>query len=105
VSGHVGEAAASPSSREQRYRHWSNYKLIRKRAMKRLKRKAKGGCSLETTMAYLSHAKQTASLRHVAGVLWHANPMQRPEIYNWLKTHGSKSKSWALRHHPQGASA
>jgi hypothetical protein len=87
------------------YRHWANYKLIRKRAMKRLKRKAKGGCSLETTMAYLSHAKQTASLRHVAGVLWQANPMQRPEIYNWLKTHGSKSKSWALRHHPQGASA
>jgi hypothetical protein len=87
------------------YRHWTHYKLIRKRAMKRLKRKAKGGCSLETTMAYLSHAKQTASLRHVAGVLWHANPMQRPEIYNWLKTHGSKSKSRLVRHHPQGASA
>ena len=69
------------------YRHWTHYKLIRKRAMKRLKRKAKGGCSLETTMAYLSHAKQTASLRHVAGVLWRANPDQRPEIYAWLSTH------------------
>jgi hypothetical protein len=70
------------------YRHWANYKLIRKRAMKRLKRKAKGGCSLETTMAYLSHAKQTASLRHVARVLWQANSSQRPEIYSWVKIHG-----------------
>jgi hypothetical protein len=56
--------------------------------MKRLKRKAKGGCSLETTMAYLSHAKQTASLRHVAGVLWRANPTQRPEIREWVSRHG-----------------
>lgn len=71
------------------YRHWTHYKLIRKRAMKRLKRKAKGGCSLETTMAYLSHAKDTASLKHVAGVLWRANPEQRPEIYSWVCRHRS----------------
>jgi hypothetical protein len=87
------------------YRHWANYKLIRKRAMKRLKHKAKGGCSLETTMAYLSHAKQTASLRHVAGVLWQANSSQRPEIYSWVKTHDSKSKNRFVWHHPQGAGA
>ena len=69
------------------YRHWRGYKLIRKRSLKRLKRKARGGCSLETTMAYLSHAKDTASLRHVAGVLWRANREQRPEIYHWLCRH------------------
>jgi RNA-directed DNA polymerase len=75
------------------YRHWPHYKLIRKRALKRLKRKAKGGCSLETTMAYLSHAKQTSSLKHVAAVLWRSNRDQRPEIHCWLKKHGSKSQS------------
>ena len=69
------------------YRHWAHYKLIRKRAMKRLKRKAKGGCNLQTTMAYLSHAKDTSSLKHVAGVLWQANPDQRPEIYSWVCRH------------------
>lgn len=67
------------------YRHWRTYKLIRKRAMKRLKRKAASGCSLQTTMAYLSHAKDTASLKHVAGVLWCANRQQRPEIHAWLQ--------------------
>lgn len=72
------------------YRHWATYKLIRKRALKRLKRKASGGCSLETTMAYLSHAKGTASLRHVAGILWRANPDQRPEIRAWLHKHWIK---------------
>lgn len=69
------------------YRHWMHYKLIRKRAIKRLKRKAKRGCSLETTMAYLSHAKNTASLKHVTGVLWRANPEQRPDIYSWVCRH------------------
>ena len=69
------------------YRHWATYKLIRKRAVKRLKRKARGGCSLETTMAYLSHAKDTASLKHVAGVLWRSNPDHRAEIYSWLSRH------------------
>lgn len=68
------------------YRHWTHYKLIRKRAMKRLKRKAPG-CSIETAMAYLSHAKDTASLRHVAGVLWRGNRQHRPEIYSWMKKH------------------
>jgi hypothetical protein len=69
------------------YRHWRHYKLIRKRAIKRLKRRSKGGCSLETTMAYLSHAKTTSSLKHVTGVLWRANPDQRPEIYAWVCRH------------------
>lgn len=69
------------------YRHWMHYKLIRKRALKRLKRKTKSGCSLETTMAYLSHAKNTASLKHVTGVLWRANPEQRPDIYSWICRH------------------
>uniref|UniRef100_UPI003F699E07 hypothetical protein n=1 Tax=Vulcanococcus sp. TaxID=2856995 RepID=UPI003F699E07 len=67
------------------YRHWRTYKLIRKRSLKRLKRKANGGCSLETTMAYLSHAKDTASLRHVARLLWRGNREYRPEIYCWIR--------------------
>ena len=69
------------------YRHWTHYKLIRKRALKRLKRRSKGGCSLETTMAYLSHSKDTASLRRVTGILWRENREHRPEIYAWLRTH------------------
>ena len=69
------------------YRHWATYKLIRKRALKRLKRKASGGCSLETTMAYLSHSKGTASLRHVAGLMWRENKDYRPEIYAWMQKH------------------
>jgi len=69
------------------YRHWRTHKLIRKRSLKRLKRKASSGCSLETTMAYLSHAKGTASLRHVGKLLWDANPCQRPEIYAWSAKH------------------
>jgi hypothetical protein len=60
--------------------------------MKRLKRKASGGCSLETTMAYLSHSKETASLKHVAGVLWRANPDQRPEMREWLRKHKPLAK-------------
>jgi hypothetical protein len=68
------------------YRHWTHYKLIRKRAIKRLKRRAPG-CSLETAMAYLSHAKDTSSLKHVAGVLWRGNTEHRPEIYAWLCRH------------------
>jgi hypothetical protein len=38
-------------------------------------------------MAYLSHAKQTSSLKHVTGVLWRANPTQRPEIRDWVCRH------------------
>jgi RNA-directed DNA polymerase len=78
------------------YRHWATYKLIRKRALKRLKRKAAGDCSLETTMAYLSHSKDTASLRHVAGLLWRENKEQRPEIYAWLQKHKPQLLSRAL---------
>jgi RNA-directed DNA polymerase len=69
------------------YRHWSHYKLIRKRAMKRLKRKASADCSLETAMAYLSHAKGTASLRHVANTLWREAPQHRCRIHAWVKEH------------------
>ena len=72
------------------YRHWRTYKLIRKRSLKRLKRKAAAGCSLETTMAYLSHAKDTASLRYVARLLWRGNPEHRPEIYTWFGKHRRK---------------
>lgn len=80
------------------YRHWATYKLIRKRALKRLKRKAADGCSLETTMAYLSHAKDTASLKRVAGILWRANPRQRPEIRVWLAEHRPRSLGMAALH-------
>jgi hypothetical protein len=69
------------------YRHWPHYKLIRKRAMKRLKRKTKRGCSLETAMAYLSHAKGTASIKHVTRVLWAQAPEHRPDIYAWVCRH------------------
>jgi RNA-directed DNA polymerase len=69
------------------YRHWCHYKLIRKRAMKRLKRKASDDCSLETAMAYLSHAKETASLRHVANTLWREADQHRCAIHSWVKQH------------------
>lgn len=110
----MGEATASPSppqgldARQERYwlierrckdlclyldaltrnmpRYEKYIKLIRKRAIKRLKRRAPG-CSLETAMAYLSHAKDTSSLKHVAGVLWRGNTEHRPEIYDWVCRH------------------
>jgi hypothetical protein len=69
------------------YRHWTHYKLIRKRALKRLKRRSKGGCSLETTMAYLSHAKTTSSLPCVANILWLHSPEHRCQIHAWIKEH------------------
>ena len=69
------------------YRHWRTYKLIRKRAIKRLKRRSID-CSLETAMAYLSHAKDTASLRFVANTLWRQSPMNRTDIYRWMHRHG-----------------
>lgn len=69
------------------YRHWKNYKLIRKRSLKKLKQKISTNCSIETTMAYLSHAKSTASLRKVASLLWSLNKHQRPEIFYWLVKH------------------
>jgi retron-type reverse transcriptase len=69
------------------YRHWSSYKLIRKRALKRLKRRSAAGCTIESTMSFLSHAKETASLRHVASILWARNREQRPEIRAWLHRH------------------
>jgi hypothetical protein len=72
------------------YRHWSNYKLIRKRAMKRLKRKASADCSLETAMAYLSHAKGTASLPYVANTLWRKAPQHRCRIHAWIKEHAPR---------------
>jgi len=69
------------------YRHWRTYKLIRKRAIKRLKRRSLD-CSLETTMAYLSHAKDTASLRYVANTLWRRSPANRCSIYTCMHKHG-----------------
>lgn len=69
------------------YRHWRTYKLIRKRAIKRLKRRSLD-CSLETAMAYLSHAKDTASLRYVANTLWRRSPANRCSIYVWMHKHG-----------------
>jgi hypothetical protein len=38
-------------------------------------------------LSYLSHAKETASLRRVAGILWSQNREQRPEIRVWLRRH------------------
>ena len=72
------------------YRHWRTYKLIRKRAIKRLKRRSLD-CSLETAMAYLSHAKDTASLKYVANTLWRQSPMHRTDIYRWMHRHGRVS--------------
>lgn len=76
------------------YRHWRTHKLIRKRSLKRLKRKAEG-CSLETAMAYLSHAKDTSSLKYVLELLWRLNSAHRPEIYDWTRSHGSGGASIA----------
>lgn len=69
------------------YRHWKTHKIIRKRSLNRLRRKAKKGCNIETTMAYLSHSKRTASVNYVSKYLWNCNPSQRPEIWFWLKRH------------------
>jgi len=109
VSGHVGEAIASPSPPEgldpRQERYWLIERRCKdlclyldKRALKRLKRKAANGCSLETTMAYLSHAKDTASLKRVAGILWQANPRQRPEVRAWLAEHRPRSLGMAALH-------
>ncbi len=75
------------------YRHWPGKRLIRKRAIKAIRRKAPG-CSLETAMAYLSHAKGTASLPHVANTLWREAPQHRCRIHAWIKEH-------APRYYPQ----
>ena len=99
MSGHVGEATASPSPREQRY--WL------------IERRCKDLCLyldvLTRNMPRYEKYVLSAKMREIGYLCLElaiaANPMQRPEIYNWLKTHGSKSKSRLVRHHPQGASA
>lgn len=68
------------------YRHWRSYKILRKRAIKRLRRRALH-CSRETAMAYLSHAKDTASLRYVANTLWRQAPEHRCQIHAWVREH------------------
>ena len=68
------------------YRHWPGKRLIRKRAIKAIRRKAPG-CSLETAMAYLSHAKGTASVAYVANTLWRHAPEHRCKIHAWIKEH------------------
>jgi retron-type reverse transcriptase len=69
------------------YRHWENYKIIRKRSLVRIKKKAKHNCSLETVMAYLSHAKDTASLHYVASIFWNYSPQHQFMIADWLFRH------------------
>lgn len=68
------------------YRHWPGKRLIRKRNLKRLRRKAPE-CSLETAMAYLSHAKGTASVAHVANTIWRHAPEHRCRVHAWIKEH------------------
>jgi hypothetical protein len=74
------------------YRHWPSYKILRKRTLKRLKRKAGDNCSLETTMAYLSHAKSSASLPHVSNIFWRDAPQHRFAIHEWLLRHSPRYK-------------
>lgn len=71
------------------YRHWPGKRLIRKRALKRLRRKAPD-CSLETAMAYLSHAKNTASIPCVANTLWRMAPEHRCRIHAWVGEHAPR---------------
>jgi RNA-directed DNA polymerase len=68
------------------YRHWADYKLIRKRTIRRLRRKVPGA-TLETVMAYLSHAKDTASIACVANTFWRHSPEHRCRIHAWVKEH------------------
>lgn len=68
------------------YRHWPGKRLVRKRALKLLRSKARN-CSLETAMAYLSHAKDTASVAHVANTLWKHAPEHRCRVHAWIKEH------------------
>ena len=70
------------------YRHWKGYKIIRKRSLHRIKSKVKSpNCSLERVMAFLSHSKDTASLRYVATLLWNYCPQYHLNIADWLITH------------------
>ena len=70
------------------YRHWKGYKIIRKRSLHRIKAKVKSpSCSLERVMAFLSHSKETASLKYVATLLWNYCPQYRLNISDWLVRH------------------
>lgn len=72
------------------YRHWKGYKIIRKRSLHRIKAKAKSpSCSLERVMAFLSHSKDTASLKYVATLLWNYCPQYHLNISDWLITHST----------------
>ena len=68
------------------YRHWPGKRLIRKRNLKRLRHKAPSA-SIETVMAYLSHAKGTASIACVANTFWRDAPEHRCRIHAWVKEH------------------
>jgi RNA-directed DNA polymerase len=80
------------------YRHWPSYKILRKRTLKRLKRKAQGDCSLETTMAYLSHAKASASLEHVSNIFWRDAPEHRVAVHDWLLRHSPRYRMCSASH-------
>lgn len=71
------------------YRHWRTKKLIRKRALKKLRRKAMN-CNLETAMSYLSHSKRTSSLSYVANFLTHKSPHNKSKILIWIDEHAPK---------------
>ena len=107
MSGHVGEAEASSSlpqgldARQERYwlieRRCKDLCLYLDALTRNMPRYEKyilsakireiGYLCLETAMAYLSHAKGTASLKHVTGVLWRGNAQLRPDIYAWVCRH------------------
>jgi len=71
------------------YRHFLGSKLIRKRSLYNIRRNVAGRPTLPRVMAYLSHAKDTASLPTVAGLVKKAAPNWVPEINRWAVNHGN----------------
>lgn len=86
MSGHVGEATASPSPPEGFDARQERYWLI--------ERRCKDLClyldvltrNMPRYEKYVLSAKMR-EIGYLAGVLWRANPEQRPEIYGWVCRH------------------
>ena len=65
------------------YRHYRFYKIIRKKTLKRINSKA-NHAKLQTTMAYLSHVKNSASLNYVISIFLEKSPEHKQEILEWM---------------------
>lgn len=71
------------------YRHFHGMKLIRKRSLYNIRRTLSRQASLPRVMAFLSHAKGTASLPFVASAIERIAPEFSPQINQWRAAHGA----------------